>query len=147
MAGNAAWVVPAYHAKMPRKSTKLKSLQPVDPDWYLPQWMSTLGVSQAKLAKKCDWAESTMHGIYHGRTKYYRDILNLLAKNLNIQPYELLMPPELAMAFRQFQSSAQQITTLVHSSETPPVPTVIDRLADETEEDRKERKARTGTHD
>lgn len=68
--------------------------------------MDTLRISQAKLAKECDWTPSTMHGIYHGRTSYYRDILNLIASKLNIEPFELLMPPDRAMMFRRFQEAA-----------------------------------------
>lgn len=79
--------------------------------------MKTLRISQAKLAKACDWTPSTMHGIYHGRTSYYRDIVNLIASKLNIQPYELLMPPEMAMAFRQYFASAERIVSLAHESE------------------------------
>lgn len=112
--GNRA---PAYDANMPRKSARSDGLRPEQADWYLPEWMRTLKISQAKLAKECDWTPSTMHGIYHGRTSYYRDIVNLIARKLHIQPYELLMPPERAMAFRQFQASAQEVATLAHDAD------------------------------
>ena len=108
----------AYDANMPRKSSKSHGIRPEQPDWFLQEWMKVLKVSQAKLAKECDWSGSTMHGIYHGRTDYYREIVNLIAQKLNIQPYELLMPPEKAMAFRQFQASAERIVTLVHAAPT-----------------------------
>lgn len=102
---------------MPRKSAKSNGLRAEQPDWHLPAWMRTLKVSQAKLAKDCGWTPSTMHGIYHGRTSYYRDIVNLIALKLNVDPYELLMPPERAMAFRQFQASAKEVATLVGDAE------------------------------
>lgn len=114
---NAAAYSGAYHANMPRKSAKSDGVKPEAPDWFLPEWMKVLRVSQAKLARECDWTPSTMHGIYHGRTSYYRDIVNLIASKLHIQPYELLMPPERAMAFRQFQASAATITTLAHDAD------------------------------
>lgn len=98
-----------YHANMPRKSAQSNGLEPEQADWYLQEWMKDLRVSQAKLARECDWTPSTMHGIYHGRTNYYREILNLIASKLNIEPYELLMPPEQAMAFRRFSESAAEI--------------------------------------
>jgi hypothetical protein len=107
----------AYHANMARKSAKSGGLRPEQPNWYLRDWMRTLRVSQAWLAKECDWTNSTMHGIYHGRTSYYRDIVNLIASKLKIEPYELLMPPELAAAFKQFRSSAEQIVTVAHDAE------------------------------
>lgn len=99
---------------MPRKATKRTKLHPEAPDWYLQEWMRTLGVNQTVLAEACGWNTSTMNGIYHGRTSYYRDILNLIASKLNIQPFELLMPPDRAMAFRRFQEAA---LTLAHDSE------------------------------
>ena len=68
MAANVASVGFPYDANMPRKSAKANRVRPEQPDWYLPEWMDTLRVSQAKLAKECDWTPSTMHGIYHGRT-------------------------------------------------------------------------------
>lgn len=94
---------------MPRKSAKSAGIRPEQPDWYLREWMRTLKVSQAKLAAECDWTPSTMHGIYHGRTSYYRDIVNLIAAKLNIQPYELLMQPELAMSIRRMREDAIRI--------------------------------------
>lgn len=100
---------------MPRKSAKSDGIRPEQPDWYLPEWMKTLRVSQADLARECDWTPSTMHGIYHGRTSYYRDIVNLIARKLKIEPFELLMPPERAMAMRRFQEAALR---LAHDSES-----------------------------
>lgn len=117
MAVNERALAALYDANMPRKSAKSDGIKPEQPDWYLPEWMKTLRVSQAKLAKECDWTPSTMHGIYHGRTSYYRDIVNLIASKLHIQPFELLMPPERAAAFRQFQASAEVIVTLAHDAE------------------------------
>jgi hypothetical protein len=107
----------AYDANMPRKSANSAGVRAEAPDWYLSDWMRTLKVSQAKLAAECDWTPSTMHGIYHGRTNYYREIVNLIASKLNIQPYELLMHPEQAMAVRKMQASAAEIMTVVHDAE------------------------------
>ena len=98
-----------YHANMPRKSSASDGINPEQPDWYLRDWMKALKVSQAKLARECDWTPSTMHGIYHGRTSYYRDIVNLLAVKLNIEPYELLMPPDRAFALRRQREDALRI--------------------------------------
>lgn len=103
---------------MPRKSAKSNGLKPESPDWFLADWMKTLRVTQAKLAKECDWTPSTMHGIYHGRTSYYRDIVNLIASKLNIEPFELLMPPDQAMALRRFRDAA---TVLAHNADEQPV--------------------------
>lgn len=82
---------------------------PEQPNWFLADWMKSLRVSQAKLADECGWNRSTMHGIYHGRTEYYREIVNLLARKLNIEPYELLMPPDQAMALRSQREASERI--------------------------------------
>lgn len=114
MVAKARAPTPLYHANMPRKSASSGKMRPEQPDWFLPEWMATLHVSQAKLAKACDWTPSTMHGIYHGRTSYYREIVNLIAVKLNIEPFELLMPPERAMAIRRMQEAA---VTIAHDAE------------------------------
>ena len=74
--------------------------------------MAALRKSQADLARDCDWTRGTMHGIYHGRTDYYRELVNLIASKLNIQPYELLMHPDDAMAIRQLRRDA--LTVVEH---------------------------------
>jgi hypothetical protein len=106
---NATHFVGAYHANMPRKSAKSNGTRPHQPDWHLAEWMKALRVSQATLAKERDWTPSTMHGIYHGRTSYYRDIVNLIAAKLHIEPYELLMHPDQAMALRRQREDALRI--------------------------------------
>jgi hypothetical protein len=95
-----------YNANMARKTSRSLPPRPAQPDWYLPEWMSTLRVKQAALARECGWSNSTMHGIYHGRTEYYREIVNLIARILRIEPYELLMHPDQAMAMRRMRESA-----------------------------------------
>lgn len=43
----------AYRANMARKSSRSLPNRAPTPDWYLPEWMQTLGVKQAALAKIC----------------------------------------------------------------------------------------------
>lgn len=112
----------SYNGRMPRKSDSQRAVRRVGQDWFLPEWMKTLRVSQATLAKECDWPASTMHGIYHGRTAYYREIVNLIAAKLAIQPYELLMHPDEAMAIRRLRESALKIV-----QGTPPATEAPDR--------------------
>ena len=100
-----------HHANMARKTKQVSTSAP-GPDWFLQEWMAALRKSQADLARECDWARGTMHGIYHGRTEYYRELVNLIASKLNIQPYELLMHPDDAMAIRQLRKDA--LTVVEH---------------------------------
>lgn len=58
-----------------------------------------------------------MSDIYNGRTAYYREIVNALSNALNIQPYELLMPPEEAMSIRRMRQAA--ITIAAESQPAP----------------------------
>jgi hypothetical protein len=92
----------SYHPNMPRK---VPPARVPGPDWFLQEWMSTLGISQADLSRLTGWGKATTHDIYHGRTSFYRDIINTVARALNLEPFELLIPPERAMAFRQVDSA------------------------------------------
>lgn len=97
-----------HHANMARKTKQVSTSAP-GADWFLQEWMAALRKSQADLARECDWTRGTMHGIYHGRTDYYRELVNLIASKLNIQPYELLMHPDDAMAIRQLRRDALRV--------------------------------------
>lgn len=81
----------------------------VGPDWFLQEWMKATGTKQADLARETGWTKATANDIYHGRTNYYRQIVNEAARALKIEPWELLMPPELAMQLRRLRDSAIRI--------------------------------------
>lgn len=108
MVVNVPLTAGSYNAKVPKKKPRAKPHR-AEPDWFLPEWIATLKTTQSKLARQCGWNTSTMHGIYHGRTQYYREIVNLIAGNLNIKPYELLMHPDEAFALRQQREVALKI--------------------------------------
>lgn len=99
---------------MPRKATpdtKLKGS--TGDDWYLVDWMASKGMTQAKLSRETGWPKGTVNDIYHGKTRYYRDIVNECARALQIHPYELLMPPSLANALRAQQGASITIVESV----------------------------------
>ena len=50
-----------------------------------------------------------MNDIFHGKTSYYRQILNDAARALRIEPFELLMPPAAAMAIKNMRNTAIRI--------------------------------------
>jgi hypothetical protein len=50
--------------------------------------------------------------IQNGKTGYSRRLINEAANALNIQPYELLLHPEDAMAIRQLIANADQVSDL-----------------------------------
>lgn len=110
----------SYYANMPRKKRALPN-RAAAPDWFLPEWMETLEISQAKLAKKMGVPPNTVHGIYHGRTAYYRDLLNEVARALNVETYELLMHPDAAMSYRRQREAALRIVETTQA-EKPAAP-------------------------
>jgi len=98
--------ISSYHTNMARK----RELPAVTgPDWFLPEWMRTLRITQAALMRETGWSKATTNDIYHGKTNYYRQIVNEAARALKIEPWELLMPPDLAMQLRRLRDSALRI--------------------------------------
>lgn len=81
----------------------------IGPDWFIQEWMATLRITQADLIRETGWSKGTANDIYHGRTNYYREILNLVASVLKIQPFELLMHPDEAFRLRRLRETALEI--------------------------------------
>lgn len=102
---------------MPRKAAPARA---IGPDWYLVEWMRYYDKSQADIIRATGWGKARVNDIVHGRTDYYRDILNELARFLNIHPYELLMPPDDAMAVRRMREGSLQMVADPHKTFTPP---------------------------
>lgn len=78
-------------------------------DWYLKEWLATLGKKQSDIVKDLDWNKAKISLMVNGKQAYTREEVNELAAYLNISPHELLMHPEDAMALRQLRASARQI--------------------------------------
>lgn len=78
-------------------------------DWYLKEWLKATGTSQADLVRLTDYPKAKVSDLVTGKQRYNRDILNDVSKALNLNPHELLMDPEDAMALRQLRASARQI--------------------------------------
>lgn len=98
---------------MPRKIPPAP-LRPgtVEHDWFLHDWMQTCGVRQADLCRETGIPKGTMSQIHAGKTNYYRDLVNTIARALHIQPYEMLMHPDDAMAIRRLRASAFEIASV-----------------------------------
>ena len=81
-------------------------------DWYLPDWLKSLQVSQADLVRLTDYPKAKVSDLVTGKQRYNRDVLNDVAAALNIYPYELLMSPDDAMAQRRMRTVAQEIVSI-----------------------------------
>lgn len=73
-------------------------------DWYLRQWLKTLGKRQADIVRDLDWNKARVSLTVSGKQPYSRDDVNEVAKYLNLYPYELLMHPDDAMSMRRLRS-------------------------------------------
>jgi plasmid maintenance system antidote protein VapI len=77
-------------------------------DWYLKEWLAATQTSQADLVRLTDYPKAKVSDLVTGKQRYNRDIMNEIAKALNIEPFELLMSPENAMTLRQMKIAVEQ---------------------------------------
>ncbi len=82
-------------------------------DWYLKDWLKTLGKKQADIVRDLDWNKARVSLMMRGDQQYNRDAINELAIYLNLKPHELLMHPHDAMALRRLQTTAIEIAHAV----------------------------------
>lgn len=71
--------------------------------------MDLLGKSQADMIKLTGWSKATASQLYNNKQDYNPAIVNVAAKALKVEPFELLMRPERAMALRRQREAALQI--------------------------------------
>lgn len=72
---------------------------------------------QTKMSELTGWPKATCSQLYNNIQDYSPKIVNEAAKALNAEPWELLMPPERAMALRRIRASAEEIVTLAHDAD------------------------------
>lgn len=83
-------------------------------NWYLREWMDLLGVKQAEMCRLTGWSKASMSQLYNNLQDYNPTLVNEAAKALHLEPFELLMKPERAMALRRQKEAA---LVLAHDSE------------------------------
>lgn len=100
----------SYNTNMTRRGVPKKP-----PAWYLPEWMEVCGLSgrgsQARMMELTGWSRATMSQLYNGTQDISTPILEAAANALQVEAFELLMPPERAMALRQLRQSAATIVS------------------------------------
>ena len=87
-------------------------------DWYLKEWLATLGKKQADIVRDLDWNKARVSLMLRGKQPYDRDSLNELATYLHLKPHELLMHPQDAMALRQLRADAIRIAKAAEPEES-----------------------------
>jgi hypothetical protein len=78
-------------------------------DWFLREWLVHLHKKQAWIARDLDWDRGRVSKLYNGRQPYTRDDVNEISSWLGIEPFELLMSPPQAEAYRQLRDAAALI--------------------------------------
>lgn len=78
-------------------------------DWYLRAWLETQKMRQIDLVERTGWGKSKVSELVNGVWHYNREIINTVAKALRIEPFELLMHPDEAMAIRRLRDNALRI--------------------------------------
>ncbi len=79
------------------------------PDWQLQAWLKHFGKKQVALTNELGWSPNKRNKLFHGRQPFNRDNLNEVAAWLGLEPYELLMPPDQALALRNLRQTAMLI--------------------------------------
>jgi hypothetical protein len=102
------------------------------PDWHLQAWLRHFGKKQAALTNELGWNKSKANHVWHSRQEYRRETVNELADWLGIEPFELLMPPQDALAIRRLRELAAQIVSETQppaAAEEAPAPAKRQRTA------------------
>lgn len=87
-------------------------------DWYLKEWLITLGKKQADVVRELDWNKAKVSLTISGKQQYTRDDVNEIADYLAIKPYELLMHPDDAMRLRRLKADAIKLAHDAEDAET-----------------------------
>lgn len=79
-------------------------------NWFLREWMTACGIpKQTTMMELTGWSKATMSQLYTGKQDYSPKVVNEAAAALKAEPWELLMPPERAMAIRSLRENAVTI--------------------------------------
>jgi len=86
-------------------------------DWRLKDWLRHFGKRQSALVNDLGWSKAKASETWHGVRSYRRAVVNEVADWLGVEPYELLMRPEDALALRRLRETAAAIV-----AESPATP-------------------------
>jgi hypothetical protein len=81
-------------------------------DWYLKEWLRYYGKKQADMVRDLDWNKARVSLTANGKQAYDREDVNEASAYLNLQPYELLMHPDDAMALRRLRRDVARLANI-----------------------------------
>lgn len=86
--------------------------------WYAREWLTYFGKTQADLIRDLDYSRAKASDIWNGQP-YRQELVDDLAPYLNLEPYEMLLSPDQAMALRQYRASAVVLARGVDEAKLP----------------------------
>lgn len=88
--------------------------------WYLHEWFAAQGKIQRSLVTELGWLPAKANKIWHGVQEPKLSEIAEIAAMLNIDPNELLIHPEQAMAARRLHSAVLSVVTPTPRPPHPP---------------------------
>lgn len=77
--------------------------------WYFKEWATLGGKIQADVDRELGWPRAKAYALWNEKQRYTQDTVDEVANWLQVEPYELLMPPEEAMQIRKIREAARLI--------------------------------------
>lgn len=77
--------------------------------WYFRQWAEAMNLRQVDMVRLTGWNKTTVSLLWNDRQDYTPAIVEGAAAAMNLRPFELLLPPDEAMAIRRMRESAVQL--------------------------------------
>ena len=90
--------------------------------WYFPEWATLKGKIQADVDRELGWPRAKTNALWNGKQRYTQESVDQVATWLDVEPYELLMPPAEALQLRQIREYARMIAGGQPPSEPIPAP-------------------------
>lgn len=92
-------------------------------DWYFKEWCQALEIihPHAWLQREVGYSDGKASNVLTGVKRYDREILNAVSKAMKIHPFELLMHPADANAYRKQKEAAFELVKQAPSEPEAPL--------------------------
>lgn len=91
--------------------TRKRSTPPADLShrWYLAEWAALAAKTQADAQRELGWSKASASALWRGNQRYTQDLVDDVARWFGIEPFEVLMRPQDALALRNIRGAARLI--------------------------------------